>query len=116
MLKNIFMCAVLAVMAVACAKTPAIEGTWIQPIPGFSSGEMQGITLEKGGKASSVNMATLTYETWTRNGNTLVLTGKSLGNGQTIEVNLQYNIKELTDDTLALSADGEETQIFTRQK
>lgn len=116
MLKKMLMCTVLALTAFACAKAPAIEGTWVQPIPGLSSGEMQGITLEKGGKASSVNMATLTYETWNQNGNTLVLTGKSLGNGQTIEVNLQYNIKELTDDKLVLSADGEETQIFTRQK
>ena len=110
------MCAVLALTAFACTQAPAIEGTWVQPIPGLSSGEMQGITLEKGGKASSVNMATLTYETWSQNGNTLVLTGKSLGNGQTIEVNLQYNIKELTADKLVLAADGEETQIFTRQK
>ena len=116
MLKKMLMCAVLALTAFACTQAPAIEGTWVQPIPGLSSGEMQGITLEKGGKASSVNMATLTYETWSQNGNTLVLTGKSLGNGQTIEVNLQYNIKELTADKLVLAADGEETQIFTRQK
>ena len=56
-----------------------IEGRWIQPVPGMD-GMTQGFCIEKGGKASSINMATLQYETWEQDGNLLILTGKSIGN------------------------------------
>lgn len=44
---------------------------------------MQGVNLEKGGKASSINMATLQYEKWEKSGDRLILFGKSIGNHET---------------------------------
>ena len=39
----------------------SLVGKWVQPVPGMPQIE-QGFILEEGGKASSVNMATLSYE------------------------------------------------------
>nr|WP_272724000.1 lipocalin family protein [Bacteroides stercoris] len=41
----------------------SIIGSWIMPIEG-QPGKMQGIKLEEGGDASSINMATLAYKYW----------------------------------------------------
>lgn len=52
-----FFAGAAAVMTFALASCggAAVEGTWVEPIPGMA-GE-QGFTLEKGGRAESVNMA-----------------------------------------------------------
>lgn len=65
----------------------------MQPIPGQET-RTQGVTLEQGGKASSVNMQTLLYENWALQGNSLVLTGKSIGNGQTVEFAENFILKK----------------------
>lgn len=90
-----------------------IEGRWIQPVPGME-GMTQGFCIEKGGKASSINMATLQYETWEQDGNLLILTGKSIGNKQTCGFSDTLLIKELTDNTLTLLK-GESEMRFTKQ-
>lgn len=73
----------LTVSITACGNADSTVGKWVQPVPGLP-GLQQGFELEEGGKASSVNMATLRYETWQQTGNRLILTGKSIGNRQTI--------------------------------
>jgi len=40
-----------------------IEGAWVEPVPGMEEMQ-QGFVLAPGGKASSINMATLQYESW----------------------------------------------------
>lgn len=44
-----------------------IEGKWTEPVPDMEN-QMQGIELKEGGKASSINMATLQYEKWEKKG------------------------------------------------
>jgi hypothetical protein len=78
-----------------------IVGSWIQPIPG-QSGKVQGIRLDSDGKASSINMQTLLYETWEQQGEKIILTGKSIGNGQTILFSDTLKVDKLTADTLVL--------------
>ena len=51
-----------AVLFMACSGA-SIEGSWVEPVPGMEH-MLQGIKIESGGKASSINMATLQYETW----------------------------------------------------
>lgn len=63
---------------------------------------MQGVNLEKGGKASSINMATLQYEKWEKKGNMLILSGKSIGNHETISFTDTLTIEELTENKLTL--------------
>lgn len=92
---------VTAVMLTACQGTN-IEGRWVEPVPGMDH-MLQGMALEAGGKASSVNMATLRYETWKKSGNTLILTGQSIGNGRTLSFTDTLTIEKLTRDSLILS-------------
>lgn len=92
----------------------SIEGSWVQPIPGMEN-EMQGIKLEKGGKASSINMHTLLYASWKKEGDKLVLEGESIGNGQTVKFQDEYTILKLNDRELILGA-GDAEFNYSRRK
>ena len=58
--------------------------------------------MEKGGKASSINMATLQYESWEKKDNMLILSGKSIGNHETSSFSDTLIIEKLTKDELTL--------------
>ena len=90
----------IAIAFTACGGN-SIEGEWVEPIPGMET-QMQGVNLEKGGKASSINMATLQYEKWEKKGNMLILSGKSIGNHETISFTDTLTIEELTENKLTL--------------
>lgn len=94
-------CGMLAAMAFTACSGNGIEGAWVEPVPGMA-GMTQGIKMEVGGKASSINMATLRYETWKREGDRLILTGKSVGNRQTLPFVDTLVIEKLTQDSLIL--------------
>ena len=72
----------ISTMALGCmALLPAcngasIEGAWVEPVPGMENMQ-QGFVLEPDGTASSINMATLQYESWKKEGDVLILAGKS---------------------------------------
>lgn len=91
---------ITATMLTACGGNN-MEGKWVEPIPGMEN-QVQGIHLEEGGKASSINMATLQYENWNKDGNMLILSGKSIGNHQTISFSDTLTIEKLTDNELTL--------------
>ncbi len=103
-----------AVFALAACNSDNIEGAWVEPVPGMEDME-QGFILEKGGKASSINMATLQYESWTREGNRLMLSGKSIGNGQTISFCDTLTITELTETSLTLERNKGYSVTFSRR-
>lgn len=105
MKKKLLAVAMLAGVLFACSNSASVVGSWVEPIPGMD-GQVQGITMEEGGVASSVNMATLVYDSWKQDGSQLVLTGKSIGNGQTIEFVDTMEITKLTADSLILSNQG----------
>lgn len=102
-----------ALFLIACAN-PDISGTWVQPIPNMPT-MTQGFILNPDGTAKSVNMATLQYDTWTLNGNKLTITGRSIGNGQTIEFSETYILEKLSPDTLVLR-NGDMELTYTRQQ
>lgn len=91
----------LIAASLAACNSGTIEGKWVEPIPGMED-QIQGVSLEKGGKASSINMATLQYEKWERKGKVLMLTGKSIGNSVTIPFTDTLTIEKLTNDELIL--------------
>lgn len=93
-----------AVVFTACGGS-SIEGTWVEPVPGMEH-QMQGVNLEKGGKASSVNMATLRYERWEKRGDKLILSGKSIGNHETGSFADTLVIEKLTESELILKRGG----------
>lgn len=100
-------------LTACCAGEPTLEGKWVEPIPGMEE-QMQGVCLEKDGKASSINSATLQYKSWVRQGDTLVLSGQSLGNGQTIDFVDSYQIEKLSDTELILKSE-DMTINYTKQ-
>lgn len=104
---------VLCVLFLSACGDTEIPGTWLQPIPGMED-KTQGFTLNDDGTAQSVNMETLQYTTWRRDGDILTLTGRSIGNGQTIEFTEMYNIEQLTSDTLVLR-NGDVTFTYSRE-
>lgn len=60
-------------------------------------------------------MATLVYESWKQKGDQLILTGKSIGNGQTIEFTDTLEIIKLSADSLILD-NGEIEFHYAKQK
>lgn len=98
----------------SCSDEANIVGSWVQPIPGMEN-QVQGIKFEKDGKLASINMATLAYSSWEKNGDTLVLSGESIGNGVTIPFSDTYRIEKLDNNVLILK-DGDFTLSYTKMK
>lgn len=98
---NLMVASLSAWALLACGESGSLAGKWVQPVPGMPQME-QGFVLEEGGKASSVNMATLAYEKWEKQGDRLILSGKSIGNHQTIVFSDTFDIEKLTPDRLVL--------------
>ena len=92
---------VAILLAAACSSETSLEGKWLQPVPGMENME-QGFLLAPDGRAESVNMSTLRYKRWQRDGNKLILSGESIGNGQTIVFEEEYEIEKLDDSHLVL--------------
>lgn len=103
----------LSVLALSACSRANIEGSWVEPVPGMPEME-QGFILEGDGKARSINMATLQYEGWVRDGDLLILSGKSIGNRQTIPFLDTLVIEKLTRDNLILKRKGT-TYHYTRE-
>lgn len=92
---------VLAITTLVACNDVTIEGSWVAPVPGISNLK-QGFTLEANGSASSINMATLKYEKWKKEGNLLLLSGISIGNHQSISFTDTLTVEQLTQDSLIL--------------
>lgn len=106
--------ALIAIALLTSCGNNSITGSWVQPIPGQETQE-QGFTLKKNGQARSINMHTLIYESWSRDGNMLILTGKSIGNGITIPFSDTLSIEKLTSDELVLKT-GKQDMHYTKKK
>lgn len=97
-----------------------IMGSWVQPIPGMES-QMQGIKLMEGGKAESINMNTLLYNSWKLSGPneygkyTLSLGGRSIGNEVAFDFVEDYTLDCFTGDALTISS-GDIVLKYTRSK
>ncbi len=110
MKKTIFSLAAVAVstvLFVACGSstgsTASIEGAWVEPNP-IDSTQVQGVRLNADGSAESIGMATLVFQGWSQpDDRTLVLTGESIGNGQTISTEDTLTIERLDADSLILT-------------
>ena len=91
----------LAITTLVACNDVTIEGSWVESVPGISNLK-QGFTLEANGSASSINMATLKYEKWKKEGNLLLLSGISIGNHQSISFTDTLTVEQLTQDSLIL--------------
>ena len=106
-----YVVALSSLLFVACSSSHQsdLTGSWVMPVPG-QLGKVQGFRLEEGGKASSINMATLVYEGWKRDGDVLTVSGKSVGNRQTLPFEEKMEIEQVTKESLLLK--GERGGVF----
>lgn len=97
-MKKYVVVALVSLLFVSCSSSRQsdLAGSWVMPVPG-QPGKVQGIRLEEDGKASSINMATLVYEGWKRDGDVLTVSGKSIGNGQTLSFEEKFRIAGFSD-------------------
>lgn len=112
-MKKTGLAGIVAVLAVACDNA-GMAGAWVQPIPGQEE-RVQGIVLNEDGTASSINMSTLRYESWKQDGDRLILSGKSVGNGQTISFSDTVTVYRLDADTLVVGSPNFK-QVYSRMK
>lgn len=112
-MKNKIVLAAALLFLQACSES-GIEGKWVEPVSGMPD-VVQGFMLYPDGRAESVNMATLHYEKWEKKGNTLVLSGKSIGNRQTIDFSETLPIEKLDSDNLVVKR-GNLSVSYSRQE
>lgn len=115
-ISGIFAAAAGVCLLAGCAprEEAPLTGEWLQPVPGMET-LRQGFRLEADGGAESVGMATLQLEQWRREGDNLLLTGCSIGNGQTIRCVDTLRIVRLSADSLVV-ARGAGEQAFVRTR
>lgn len=112
MKQNIIIIAASALSVMSCGNSEnqyseeQLLGEWHEVMP-VNTQFMQGMLLEKDNIASSVGMATLKYSNWQlskgENGKSnIILSGESIGNGQTIQFTDTLDIISLSNDTLTL--------------
>ena len=97
------LCVASSAVLVSCSSNiqqKDLCGIWIQPVPG--SHIVQGVELKADGSARSVNMATLLYDSWKLEKESVILHGTSIGNGVSGEFSDTLGIVKLTSDSLSL--------------
>lgn len=99
--KNFIPFIAISVLCAACHDKTTLTGDWIEPVPGTTN-TIQGFSLKENGEATSINMATLQYKSWTQEDNRLILSGESIGNHQTISFSDTLKIFKLSKDSLIL--------------
>lgn len=88
-------------------------GTWIEQMP-QGMNYIQGFHLKDNGTAESVGMRTLLYNKWEIKDNKLILSGESVGNGQTIQFSDTMNIIRCHADTLVVNRKNMDV-VYVRQ-
>lgn len=108
MKKRVFVAGSLLLLA-ACTGAPrpeaSLEGYWIEVMP-VNRHITQGLRMDADGCAASIGMHTLRYTAWERQGEQLLLTGESLGNGRMIRFTDTLDIVHLSADSLTLGKYG----------
>ena len=108
-------CAIAVVIGVRWSSpTDAFVGDWVEPIPGMED-QVQGFSLREDGIAESIEMATLQYRHWRVEGEALVLSGESIGNGMTSDFEETYRVEFVDAQRLDLVDARGESRLFTRR-
>lgn len=90
-------------------------GRWTRPDP-LEAEAVMGIEIDIEGAAQSINMATLLYTGWELRADPhkILLRGKSLGNGRTIDFTQTATLAPDPDGKLTLRIDGTDT-VYEKQ-
>lgn len=101
MKRSVILTAIFSTAALVACDNVSMEGAWVGLVPGMPDMQ-QGFILEADGSASSINMATLKYEKWKKEGALLLLSGTSIGNHQSLSFTDTLTIEKMTKDSLVL--------------
>lgn len=104
-MKKLWLLLVFLITACNQQSQNPILGNWLEVMP-VNRHIIQGITFNDNGSAQSIGMQTLQYESWKLENDKLTLSGKSMGNGQTIDFSETYDIIEISPETLKLGKFG----------
>ena len=99
--------------AIAVANNEVV-GKWVHPVAG-SEKENEGFELKADGKASSINMATLIYDSWKLEGNKLTLQALSKGNGSESKFEDVYTVSKDEKGTISITSANDATATYSKQ-
>lgn len=112
----IILLACVAVISCKSKSSTTVAGSYVSPIAGMEAFS-EGVTLNADGSASSINTATLQYSKWTAvpsgKNELIILSGESIGNGQTIPVSDTFTMVKEPDGKTALQSTGGRKLTFT---
>lgn len=97
----LFSALALSFMMISC--TNPLVGTWVQPSTSYT--QEQGFVLYKDGTAEDVNIDFVTFKSWEKKDDMLILKGENTGSikGQFTDTLI---IENVTDNELILSQSG----------
>lgn len=115
MVKRLFViCAAALVVALSttgCSKSveQRLLGSWVERVSMGDQSVYQGFTLKNDSICSSINTATLQYIKWSCDpqDNTIVMHGRSIGNGMTLDFIDTLTIEQLSKDSLIVNRGGQ---------
>lgn len=110
-MKNLLLL-LLLFLAVSC-KNSSMVGVWIEKLP-EGTPYIQGIHLKENGEAEALGTKTLLYHRWKVTDKQLILSGESVGNGQTIQLSDTMDVLKLKNDTLVVRRKGNEV-VYLRK-
>ena len=101
----------LSFMMISC--TSPLVGTWVQPSTSYT--QEQGFVLYKDGTASDINIDFVTFTSWEKKGDMLILKGENTGSvkGQFTDTLI---IEKVTDNELTLSQSGYSVKYNKKNK
>lgn len=102
-MKKVLLFSALALSFVMISCTDPLVGTWVQPSTTFT--QEQGFILQKDGTAEDINMDFVSFKSWEKNGDFLILKGENTGTIRG-EFSDTLIIENVTDEELTLSQMG----------
>lgn len=102
-MKKVLLFSALALFVSMISCTNPLVGTWVQPQTSFT--QEQGFVLEKDGTASDVNVDYVTFKSWEKKGDMLIIKGENTGSVKGAFSDT-LTIEKVTDDELVLSQSG----------
>lgn len=99
---RLFISLLVLLFLISCYSSPKqLIGKWVIPISGQVD-QSWGFEIKKDGSAKSINASTLLYNKWILKKDTLLLFGKSVGLGQTIDFIDTLIVQNLNKNSLIL--------------
>ena len=103
-MKKVLLISALALPFLMISCTNPLVGTWVQPQTTYT--QEQGFELRKDGTATDINVDYVTYESWEKKGDYLIINGKNIGSVKK-DFSDTLKIEKVDDDELILVTSGQ---------